>query len=92
VDKNWTRENFENPPLAFLTKFYKTEVSIPSDSKRESFIKGLLEIEVSNRLGCSNKGLGFETDIKTHPYLESINWVLAEQMKLEPSYKPNVTP
>jgi hypothetical protein len=90
VDKDWKIDNFKSVPLVFPECFLRTEVKIKSSPLRDKFIRGLLEIDIEKRLGSSDKGFGFEKDIKCHPWLESINWDLAEQKKLEPSYKPNV--
>jgi serine/threonine protein kinase len=70
--------------------YYRTDLKIPASPHRDAFIRGLLEIDVTKRLGSANDGQGFEQDIKSHPWLASIDWELVEQKKLEPSYKPNV--
>lgn len=90
TERTWTKHDFEKEPLTFTTKFIDSDVVILRNEKRERFIQGLLEINVSERLGSSDFGLGFSKDIKTHQYLKSIDWALIEEMKLQPCYKPNV--
>lgn len=90
VEKEWKVDNFKNNPVVFLEKFYKTEVVITVNEKRDKFILGLLSINVSQRLGSSNNGLGAEEDIKPHTWLHEIDWSVVEQKGMKPSYKPNV--
>jgi hypothetical protein len=66
------------------------KVAVTPNINRTELIKGLLDRNIPTRLGSSNNGLGFETDIKTHPFLKDIDWDLLLQRKMEPKVKPNV--
>lgn len=69
---------------------YKSDIKVPSSPNRDNFIKGLLSIDRTVRIGSSNNHHGFEKDIKCHPWLQAIDWSLIEQKKLQPNYRPNV--
>jgi serum/glucocorticoid-regulated kinase 2 len=56
---------------------------IPSDAK--SLVKGLLERNISKRLGCSKDD--FE-EIKAHPFFESIDWEKLYAKKITPPFIP----
>ena len=91
-DKEIITNNIKNMELVFpndvkSVKYPRTEEEIQT---RNSFIGGLLDRNVDARLGSSNDGLGFEKDIKTHPYLESINWDQLLNRKVKPTFKPSV--
>ena len=90
MEKEWTVSNFEAVPLVFPAVFHKSEVKIASNPVRESFYKGLLEIDKHKRLGYGENGRGFESQIKPHPWLKNINWSLITEKKLQPPYRPNV--
>jgi hypothetical protein len=75
--------------LEFPTKT-RNKQTVGENEDRTNFIKGLLQRDISTRLGCSNDGLGFETDIKVHPFLKEIDWDLLRQKKIQPKVKPKV--
>ncbi|KAI8901056.1 kinase-like domain-containing protein [Globomyces pollinis-pini] len=66
------------------------KVKITPNQARDVFMAELLERDVSKRLGSENNGLGFETQMKCHPYLSKLDWKQVEEKKLTPKYKPNV--
>ena len=90
VEKEWTVAHFESVPVTYPDTAFKTDIRVPPSPDRDEFIKGLLEIDRTKRLGSSNHYHGFEQDIKAHPWLKSIDWKLIEQKKLQPNYRPNV--
>jgi hypothetical protein len=53
-----------------------------------SMITGLLERDITKRLGCSNEGRGFQADIKTHAWLKGIDWNGIENKTFETNFKP----
>ncbi|XP_027006738.1 protein kinase C epsilon type-like [Tachysurus fulvidraco] len=54
-----------------------------------SILKAFLEKNPKNRLGCV-KSQGKENGIKVHPFFKNINWVLLEQRKIPPPFKPQI--
>jgi hypothetical protein len=82
-------ELIKTKPLEFPNKT-RNKQPVDENEDRTNFIKGLLQRDISQRLGCSNEGLGFETDIKVHPFLKVIDWELLRQKKLQPKIKPKV--
>ncbi|XP_053699259.1 titin-like [Sabethes cyaneus] len=52
-------------------------------------LKSLLEKDATIRLGCLNT-MDEESDIKYHPFFESIDWKTLERRGLEPPFKPQV--
>lgn len=90
VEKEWTVAHFESVPVTYPDMAFKTDIRVPPSPDRDEFIKGLLEIDRTKRLGSSNHYHGFEQDIKPHPWLKSIDWKLIEQKRLQPAYRPNV--
>jgi len=56
---------------------------IPSDAK--SLCKGLLERNISKRLGCSEDDY---EEIKAHPFFESIDWEKLYARKITPPFVP----
>ena len=61
-----------------------------NSQERIDFITGCLQRDVKDRLGSKNEGLGFESEIKCHPYLARIDWNLVLEKRLNPKYKPTV--
>uniref|UniRef100_A0A6Q2ZH23 Protein kinase C n=1 Tax=Esox lucius TaxID=8010 RepID=A0A6Q2ZH23_ESOLU len=54
-----------------------------------SILKAFMTKSPSKRLGCvSNQGL--EEAIKVHPFFKEIDWVLLEQKKVKPPFKPRI--
>lgn len=66
------------------------KIKVESSKERVDFITGCLQRDVKDRLGSKNNGLGFEFEIKNHPYLASIDWTQVLDKKLVPKYKPVV--
>ncbi|KAJ3270513.1 hypothetical protein HDV01_007769 [Terramyces sp. JEL0728] len=66
-----------------------TQASVSESVHRETFIKGLLEIDPHKRIGNSYGGLGFEKDVKQHPWLSLIEWeaLQAERSKVEANFQ-----
>jgi len=52
-----------------------------------SLIKGLLERNVSKRLGSGPTGVN---EIKKHPYFKTINWKKLLNKEIDPPFRPNV--
>ena len=92
VKKDWTIGHFESVIVSFPKVVCKYGINVSESPHRDAFVKGLLSIDKSVRLGSSNDYIGFEQDIKCHPWLKNIDWVLIEQKKLQPQYRPNVCP
>ena len=91
-DKESTTQNIKNMVLMFPNekqppKYPRTEKELEI---RTSFIKGLLDRDVELRLGSSNSGLGFETDIKTHPFFINMDWDALLKRQIKPTFKPIV--
>ena len=82
---------FEAVPLVFLPNFHKSDIRIPPNPVRESFYRGLLELDKHKRLGYGDNSKGFESQIKPHPWLKHIDWNLIAEKKLQPPYRPNVS-
>ncbi|KAJ7984972.1 hypothetical protein DPEC_G00360290 [Dallia pectoralis] len=54
-----------------------------------SILKAFMTKSPSKRLGCvSSQGL--EEAIKVHPFFKEIDWVLLEQKKVKPPFKPRI--
>ena len=66
------------------------QVVLPSLFSKESqdIIKGLLEKDPKNRLGCK-ENIG-EQEINGHPFFGSINWGDLEEGKVTPPFQPSV--
>ncbi|KAI8898268.1 kinase-like domain-containing protein [Globomyces pollinis-pini] len=75
-----------NEPIEFPSK--GAHGPVEPNENRDSLIKGLLERDVSKRLGSDSDGHGYERTIKTHPYFESVNYEMLVQKKIEPPFKP----
>ncbi len=81
-----TVEAILNRKITLPLKSYAAE----ANPLRDSFILGLLERDISKRLGSSDDGLGFPVDIMKHPWLQKIDWKLLEQKKMCPTSLPAV--
>ncbi|KAJ3260811.1 hypothetical protein HK103_007374 [Boothiomyces macroporosus] len=88
IERDNPAEAFETP-LVFPEEVYRTKLTVPKNQVREEFYAGLLQKDISKRLGSSNNGLGFKDDILTHPFMKGIDYALIGERKLQPSYKPN---
>lgn len=71
-------------------KIVKDKIKLPPylSSEAHSLLKGLLQKEVSRRLGS---GPGGSNEIKSHKWFKSINWRKLEAREIQPSFKPNVS-
>ncbi|KAJ3260806.1 hypothetical protein HK103_007369 [Boothiomyces macroporosus] len=69
-----------------------TLAAITESANRQSFIKGLLEVDPNKRMGSSFGGLGFEKDVKQHPWLSLIEWdgLKSARTKLEGNYQSSL--
>jgi hypothetical protein len=76
--------------LRFHTRNKRTSDEIIPFPGRTEFLKGLLERNIEQRLGCAAGNEGLRTQIMPHQYLEGINWDLVEKKQLVPPYKPEV--
>lgn len=83
-------ENIKKKAVKHYTKNQTNKKIIPVYPERLSFINGLMEKDISKRLGCGNELRGYESQIKTHPYFATIDWVLVESGKIEPKFVPAV--
>ncbi|XP_053506247.1 protein kinase C epsilon type-like, partial [Ictalurus furcatus] len=66
------------------------KLKYPSKLSRKavSILKAFLKKDPKTRLGCVKSRRGWEEAIKVHPYFKSINWLLLEQRKVTPPFKP----
>lgn len=90
MEKDWTVANFESITLNYPDIIYKTDIKVPRSEHRDEFIKGLLTLDRTKRLGSSNNFHGFEQDIKSHPWVGKIDWDLIAEKRILPEYRPNV--
>jgi len=56
--------------------------------KAASILKGFLNKNPADRLGCNKEG-GF-MEIMTHPFFKTIEWELLEQKQIPPPYRPRL--
>ncbi|GAA0149442.1 protein modifying enzyme [Lithospermum erythrorhizon] len=70
-------------------KIIKDKMKLPAflTSDAHSLLKGLLQKEVSRRLGSGPKG---SNEIKGHKWFSSINWKKLEARQIQPSFRPEV--
>eukprot|EP00262_Sarcandra_glabra_P000012 TRINITY_DN10004_c0_g2_i1.p1 TRINITY_DN10004_c0_g2~~TRINITY_DN10004_c0_g2_i1.p1 ORF type:complete len:186 (+),score=30.08 TRINITY_DN10004_c0_g2_i1:46-558(+) len=70
-------------------KIIKDKIKLPAflSSEAHSLLKGLLQKEVSKRLGS---GPGASEEIKRHKWFKSINWKRLDAREIQPSFRPNV--
>ena len=54
--------------------------------KAASILKGFLNKNPADRLGCNREG-GF-MEIMAHPFFKTIEWELLEQKQIPPPYRP----
>ncbi|KAM4715603.1 protein kinase C epsilon type [Anableps anableps] len=54
-----------------------------------SILRAFMTKNPAKRLGCV-VSQGFEEAIKTHPFFREIDWVLLEQRKVKPPFKPRI--
>lgn len=74
----------DSEAFVFPTKHYETTANVPESFSRNDLYLRLLEPEVKHRIGSSNDGLGFEKDIKLHPWFSSIDWKSIESKTIVP--------
>lgn len=55
-------------------------------SEAQSLIKGLLQVDARNRLGCGPKGW---EEVTSHPFFSSIDWAKMERREIKPPIKPS---
>ncbi|KAH0833112.1 kinase-like domain-containing protein [Lanmaoa asiatica] len=77
------RKSITNAPLKF-----PEDVSRKCSLEGVSFIQGLLERNVSQRLGCKSGGAGFQ-DIKDHPWLSGVAWNHLGSKSAQPPFVPD---
>ncbi|XP_042510159.1 serine/threonine-protein kinase AtPK2/AtPK19-like [Macadamia integrifolia] len=70
-------------------KIIKDKIKLPGflSSEAHSLLKGLLQKEVSKRLGI---GPGGSEEIKRHKWFKPINWKKLEARQIQPSFLPEV--
>jgi len=51
-------------------------------------ISGLLEQDISKRLGCQHKGA---EDIKTHEWFSGVDWSIVHKKRIQPPWIPELT-
>ncbi|OVA13704.1 Protein kinase domain [Macleaya cordata] len=70
-------------------KIIKDKIKLPGflSSEAHSLLKGLLQKEVSKRLGS---GPGGSEEIKRHKWFKLINWKKLEAREIQPSFLPEV--
>ncbi|KAJ3260824.1 hypothetical protein HK103_007387 [Boothiomyces macroporosus] len=83
-----TLEAIAKKVVEYPKKHKQTGEKIEGEELRVDFISKFLERNVELRYGSGDKGHGFNSQIKTHPYLAGIDWDLLNQKKLKPAYTP----
>lgn len=75
----------------------KDTLRFPDDAEMKcsthgmQFLTGLLERDVTKRLGCKLDGEGLQ-DIREHPWLSTLDWDKLETKQLVPQFTPDVRP
>ncbi|KAH8822909.1 kinase-like domain-containing protein [Flagelloscypha sp. PMI_526] len=73
----------------------KESLKFPSDAKDKyseaclSCLRGFLEKDPANRLGCAPNGQGWR-DIQAHPWFAGINWDALEAKEIQPPFVPDM--
>ncbi|KIY44126.1 kinase-like protein [Fistulina hepatica ATCC 64428] len=62
---------------------------VPCSDECKSAIKGLLDRDPSQRLGCKAKGRNLD-DVKNHPFFRHIPWHTLETKKCQPPFVPDM--
>ena len=84
MDRAIKKQTIVFPPTSeVVSGKYKFE----DNPDRTDFISGLLQKSVSDRLGC---GLGFEQEIKPHPWFAGIDWEALLRKEISPGFVPDV--
>ncbi|KAJ3270103.1 hypothetical protein HDV01_000544 [Terramyces sp. JEL0728] len=83
-----TLEAIAKKTVEYPKKHRQTGEKIEGEELRVDFISKFLERNLELRFGSGDKGHGFNSQVKTHPYLASIDWSLLNQKKLKPAYTP----
>ncbi|XP_020227329.1 serine/threonine-protein kinase AtPK2/AtPK19 isoform X2 [Cajanus cajan] len=70
-------------------KIIKDKIKLPAflSNEAHSLLKGLLQKDVSKRLGSGSRGSG---EIKSHKWFKSLNWKKLEAREIRPSFVPVV--
>ncbi|KDP21855.1 hypothetical protein JCGZ_00642 [Jatropha curcas] len=70
-------------------KIVKDKIKLPAflSSEAHSLLKGLLQKDVTKRLGSGPLG---SDEIKRHKWLKPINWKKLETREIQPSFRPEV--
>ncbi|KAN0093051.1 Protein kinase-like domain containing protein [Tylopilus felleus] len=76
------RKSIMNDPLKF------PDISYKCSSQGINFIQGLLERNVSQRLGCKPRGAGFQ-EIKDHPWMSGVDWDNLNSKSAQPPFVPD---
>jgi len=77
VDRDLDKSVLERKPQFSREVFSKEAISL---------LNGLLQKKPEHRLGCGEKGI---SEIKEHPFFESIDWGLLEAGYIDPPFVPN---
>jgi len=77
------RRSITNDALKF-----PDDVSQKCSSQGVNFVQGLLERNVSQRLGCKAGGAGFR-DIKAHPWMSDVDWEHLTSKSAQPPFIPD---
>ncbi|KAL2317561.1 hypothetical protein Fmac_031437 [Flemingia macrophylla] len=70
-------------------KIIKDKIKLPAflSNEAHSLLKGLLQKDVSKRLGSGSRG---SEEIKSHKWFKSVNWKKLEAREIRPSFVPDV--
>ncbi|KAI8901057.1 kinase-like domain-containing protein [Globomyces pollinis-pini] len=87
-DAEEIKEHITHMKLVFPPRNRYCDIDVEPNPQRTAFLTGLLDRNLETRLGNANDGLGFETQIKTHPFLSGLDWDLLESKGIHPLYRP----
>lgn len=71
-------------------KIIKDKIKLPAflSNEAHSLLKGLLQKDVSKRLGSGSRS---SEEIKSHKWFKSVNWKKLEAREVRPCFVPNVS-
>ena len=70
---------------------FPEDAGMRCSEKGMQFLSGLLERDVTKRLGCSPNREGFQ-NIQVHPWFSLFDWAKLEDKELVPPFIPDVSP
>ncbi|KAI8925428.1 kinase-like domain-containing protein [Entophlyctis helioformis] len=73
--------------IVFHETHQRAGIPIPASPEREAFLTGLLERDITKRIGSN----GFEKDVCQHPWMAEIDWPQLLAKNVDVAYVPDIS-